>query len=234
MRLRGSIREWCVAAAALALGCQPNIGDACKIHTDCSPTGNRICEPNLPGGYCTVFNCEPGSCPPEGVCIAYGVAPSNKRECAVQQVQRLERTFCMARCSGQSDCRGGYECIDLAAYSSPEVANATGQMNPWNAAVVDTDRGTKICTVPLSDAARLGTVGALASASSEVCMPPPLGDASFPPVPPAPGTDGGSGDSGSPGVTPGPDAARGRDAAPGASDAAPRLDAAAPDARGAP
>jgi hypothetical protein len=208
MRLPGSIKQWCFAAAALAFGCQPDIGDSCKIHTDCSVTGTRICEPNLPGGYCTIFNCEPGKCPDEAVCVAYGVGPSGKRECASPQIQRRERTFCMARCSEQSDCRSGYECIDLTAYGDPN--DPDDHTNPWNAAVVDLDRGTKICSVPLTPAARDATTTALHNASSEVCVPPL--HASFPPVPEA-----GAGGSG--GV---PDASR------------PPPDAVAPDARGAP
>ena len=214
------MRRWCFAAAALALGCQPNIGDPCKLHTDCSAQGTRICEPNLPGGYCTIFNCEPGKCPDDAVCVAYGVAPSSKRECAVQQIQRLERSFCMAKCSKQSDCRSGYECVDLYAYNNPNDPSPTDQPNPWNAAVLDTDRGTKICTVPLSQAAKLATVQSLANSSAEVCLPPP--DASFPPVPPP--SDAGK--------APGPDGAR--DAAPDVSSPGPSVDAAVPDARGTP
>jgi hypothetical protein len=176
MRFPGSIYQWSAGLAALALGCQPNIGDSCKLHTDCSATGNRLCEPNLPGGYCTIFNCEPDSCPSEAACVAFGVAPSAKSECAVTQQQRLERTYCMARCSRDSSCRSGYACVDL---------QSAGGENAWNAIVIDPDRGTKVCTVPVSGAAQIATMTAIDGASSEVCEPPR--DASFPPVPDAGG-----------------------------------------------
>src|ERR1700742_4287558 len=123
MRLVGFPRDYLFALVLLLGGCQPNIGDACTQHTDCSATGNRLCEPNLPGGYCTIFNCEPHSCPDEAACVAYGVAPSVNRLCAVQQEQRLERTFCMRRCSGDGDCRAGYACVDLSPPADPTKPN---------------------------------------------------------------------------------------------------------------
>ncbi len=184
MRLQGSFPAFCFAAALLAFGCTPNIGDSCKLHTDCDATGGRLCETNLPGGYCTIFNCEQYSCPSEAACVAFGPAPSTKAECAVTQQQRLERTFCMARCSSDSSCRSGYACVDL-----------TGGDNIWGAAVVDTDRGTKVCTLKVSAGAKSSTLGALMSASDEVCSPPL--DASFPPVPPVPGLEAGAADASS-------------------------------------
>jgi hypothetical protein len=176
MRLAGSFVRWSIATSlsALAFGCTPNIGDSCKLHTDCSATGDRLCEPNLPGGYCTIFNCEPDSCPSEAACVAFGVAPSAKPECAITQQQRLERTYCMARCSRDSSCRSGYACVDLASSGGAQV---------WNAAVIDPDRGTKVCTVPVSGAAQIATMTALDNSQDQVCAPP--FDASFPPVPDA-------------------------------------------------
>jgi hypothetical protein len=209
IRLPGSLRDWSFAVVAFLAGCQPNIGDACTQHTDCSATGNRLCEPNLPGGYCTIFNCEPGGCPSEAACVAYGIAPSVKPECAVQQNQRLERTFCMARCSGNSDCRSGYACVNLA---NPDEAQNIG------AAVIDTDRGTRVCTVPLSGGAETASTKSLTSASPEVCSPP---DASFPRVPTL--TDGGV--SGASDGALHPDAGR---------DASVKIDAGTPDAAKSP
>jgi hypothetical protein len=210
IRLPGSLRTWSFAVVAFLCGCQPNIGDACTQHTDCSATGNRLCEPNLPGGYCTVFNCEPGGCPGEAACVAYGIAPSVKPECAVQQSQRLERTFCMKRCSTDADCRGGYACVNL----DPDPNNRDQKDKDATyigAAVIDTDRGTRVCTVPLSDPAQLATATELGDNSAQVCSPP---DASFESRPAR--YDGG--------VAPKSDAGPRTDAAP--SDAAPRTDAA--------
>jgi hypothetical protein len=169
-----------LAFAALALAapalvaCQPNIGDDCTNHAECAYSGSRICEPNLPGGYCTIFNCEPGSCPDEAVCVAYNSVPSPRPECADPSDRRLQRTFCMKACSSRSDCRtdDGYDCVDL---SDPK-------QNPWDAVVVE--RGSysrKICTVPLSG--DFSPVTGETSAAG-VCSPSTQTDASFPTPPP--------------------------------------------------
>jgi len=217
MRPPGSIHEWSFVASVLAFGCTPSIGDACRLHTDCSATGDRICEPNLPGGYCTIFNCEPDKCPDDAACVAFGAALSTKAECANQQSQRLERTFCMKTCSSNGDCRGGYACVALG--------NPTDHTNnPWGATVLDPDRGTKICMYPLSSKAINETKISLEAGSPQVCEPePPL-----PPLPDAtpPRTDG----------APAPrDAGRRTDAArPDGSLGTPDAGLGAPDARGMP
>ncbi|HVW26120.1 MAG TPA: hypothetical protein VHC69_12175 [Polyangiaceae bacterium] len=220
MRLPGSFTTWSIAVSLFAFACTPSIGDSCKLHTDCSATGDRLCEPTLPNGYCTIANCEPDSCPSEAACVAFGVAPSVQPECRFEQQQRLERTYCMARCSSDSGCRSGYSCVDLLTSD-----------NIWGAAVVDAnnDRGTKICTVRPSSAAETATNGFLASSSDQVCSPP---DASFPPPPDAAGAF-------MPGAVSGEaDASASKDgAAVSSSDArAPASDAArsAPDAQGGP
>jgi hypothetical protein len=135
-----------LSLSALA-GCAPKIGDACSVSTDCSATGGRLCDSTQPGGYCTLFNCEPGSCPSEAICVAFKAHPSQAAACADPQGSaRLERTFCMAKCSKNSDCRAGYACIDM------NVRN-----NPFGAVVVEhgADKGKvdgRVCAVPLSGA----------------------------------------------------------------------------------
>ncbi len=90
-----------LAAAALLVGCRPEVGDSCKISTDCSITGDRLCDTSQPGGYCTIFNCEAGSCPDEAICVEFhGTA------------ERFARRFCVRYCEGASDCRAGYVCVD--------------------------------------------------------------------------------------------------------------------------
>lgn len=133
-------------ALALALGaCAPKIGDACTTSSDCSTAGDRLCDPTEPGGYCTIFNCEPDSCPSDSVCIAFQAKPSLASACAdPQEASRFRRTFCMARCSSNGDCRSGYECADLNDADHP------GAPNPWGAIVADTGRGNKACVVPFS------------------------------------------------------------------------------------
>lgn len=68
-------------AQVVALGaCQRKIGSACRVSTDCSFRGERICDlsylvdgngnPDPNGkGECTIEGCTPGSCPKEGACI---------------------------------------------------------------------------------------------------------------------------------------------------------------------
>ena len=48
-----------VATASVLAGCSAEIGDDCSNSTDCSSTGDRLCDTTQPGGYCTLFNCEP-------------------------------------------------------------------------------------------------------------------------------------------------------------------------------
>jgi hypothetical protein len=103
-----------VAFAALTIGCGPKIGDACSSFTDCSQQGDRLCDTTQPGGYCTVFNCEPGSCT-DSLCVAFdtevdpacGVTDDARR-------RRFQRTFCVLGCESDSDCRAEYACISPA------------------------------------------------------------------------------------------------------------------------
>lgn len=139
-----------LALAAVAVGCKPKIGDSCSISTDCSINGDRLCDTTQPGGYCTMFNCEPGTCPiDEAVCVAfYDTICQDPRA-----TPRFERTFCMARCDDDSDCRGGYACIDMGAN------------------VIDLNPPTrKVCMVPPAPPTA-GDAGA-SEAGSSVCGPP--------------------------------------------------------------
>lgn len=131
----------CLALVAVGVGCKPQIGDDCKLSRDCSAAGDRLCDITAPGGYCTVFNCEPNSCPDgESLCVQFGAVRSPA--CASQALAApspYARTFCMATCDDASDCRSGYECKDL---SDPT--------NPWGAVLIDTNRGNKACVVPFT------------------------------------------------------------------------------------
>lgn len=101
-----------LAIALFAAGCLPKIGDKCTSSLDCSQTGQRLCDTTQPDGYCTVFNCEPDSCPDTAACVAFnntidpacGSSTDGSRP-------RFERTFCVAPCKEDSDCRIGYECV---------------------------------------------------------------------------------------------------------------------------
>ena len=81
------------------MGCQDRIGDACGSSTDCSVTGDRQCDLSQPGGYCTVFACDPDTCP-EGVCVEWRFNPS-----------RTAETWCMKTCNVDGDCRVEYWCV---------------------------------------------------------------------------------------------------------------------------
>jgi hypothetical protein len=170
MRLPRCSPKWLLPLVLVMLGCQPEIGDACNLHTDCSSSGDRLCDPTMKGGYCTIFNCEPGGCPEEAVCVAYQTVASTEAECRdPASGARLVRTFCMRSCSSDGDCRSGYSCIDLS------------DGNPWGAEVVETgSRTRKICTIPASIPTDPAEPGDPDRRETEVCNPPQ--DASFPPV----------------------------------------------------
>lgn len=85
---------------AVAPACKKVIGDSCSTSTDCSLQGDRVCDTTQVSGYCTVANCDPGTCPDEAVCVAYNA-----------QARRLTRRFCMASCDTDDDCRDEYRCV---------------------------------------------------------------------------------------------------------------------------
>jgi hypothetical protein len=140
-RMLSRIGTALVALAALAaLSCKPQIGDECQISTDCSAAGDRLCDISAPNGYCTIFNCEPGSCPEdESLCLQFGWRRSSAPECAADPAPSpYARSFCMASCESDDDCRADYECADL---SDPD--------NAWGALVIDRGRGSRACLVPV-------------------------------------------------------------------------------------
>jgi len=138
----------CVAAAALALGCTPKIGDDCTVSTNCSTAGDRLCDITQPGGYCTVFNCEPGSCPADSVCVNFGTSLSPVAGCAPSQGNSpYQRSFCMATCGSDGDCRADYKCL------KPTELNAVS---------AEHSNDSRVCAVP-PKAAPTGT-------SNQVCL----------------------------------------------------------------
>lgn len=124
-----------------ALGCQPRVGDDCVRNQDCSGETQRLCDTSQPGGYCTLANCTPTSCPEsESICVAFNSSRSTAPGCENPgRASPYVKNFCMLICSGDEDCRAGYACIDV------------GVENPWGAAVIQRDPGTtKICAFPAS------------------------------------------------------------------------------------
>lgn len=158
MIARALVQAAVLAIAALAIGCTPKIGDDCSSSADCSVQGDRLCDTTQPGGYCTIFNCEPGTCPEdEAVCVAF-----NDSVCDDPlRTPRFRRTFCMKRCDDDGDCRNGYACVDMGD------------------AVVDIDPPTrKVCVV------RPAPTEEPDGAGRGVCAPP--GDVEFPEPEPIP------------------------------------------------
>ena len=167
-RLRRRIAAFCRALPLALLGavaCAPRIGDKCSLSTDCSANGDRLCDTTQPGGYCTIFNCEPDGCPEEAVCVVF-----NEGTCpGVAQDVRFQRTFCMDLCRSSNDCRSGYTCLDTTNDPDTKVVD----LNPAR---------RTICTVtpapkPATDAG-----------PPALCYPP---DASFPPPTTSGGQDSG-------------------------------------------
>jgi len=120
-----------VALAAGSGACGKEIGDACTLSTDCSPNGDRLCDPesSSPGGYCTVQGCDFSTCPDEAACIRFfpgtftNLPCSSAAECSLDELcsvagqcvpRASEIRYCMKKCESSGDCRDGYECRDLA------------------------------------------------------------------------------------------------------------------------
>ena len=176
-----------LAVLATAVGCKPEIGDECQISTDCSAAGDRLCDITAPGGYCTVFNCEPGACPEdESLCVQFGGQRSPIANCEDwQSPSPYQRTFCMATCESDSDCRGGYECEDL---SDPQ--------NGWGALLIDRDRGNRACMVPLQAKTVVEGAEGAGGAFGDVCDAELPGPASQPAEQPAASAGAGQGGAG--------------------------------------
>ncbi len=157
--VRSSGWSWLLAGAlALAAACTPEIGDTCRVSTDCSIQGDRLCDTSQPGGYCTQLNCRGNKCVDEAACVLFNSAVPG---CGYDDRSgpfgsRVARSFCMARCETTSDCRSGYVCADPRSY-------------PWNAVILDDDQGKRACLAIPLEGQDGGTVGPAPSA--QVCGP---------------------------------------------------------------
>lgn len=142
-----------LACSLPTAACQPEIGDSCASSLDCSAEGDRLCDTAQQGGYCTIFACEPGSCPAdEAICVAFASSLSTVAGCKTATGSPYQRTFCMASCESDGDCRPEYRCQDM---SDPD--------NPFGAVVVEEGPvNPKVCLLPFEGAEVEGT-------SSEVC-----------------------------------------------------------------
>jgi hypothetical protein len=150
------MRAW-IAPVVLLSACGSEIGDECVINVDCSPDGDRLCDSNMPGGYCTIAGCDEGTCPEEAVCIRFFPVSSLWRTCeagcTVDDVclsdgfcapRRQETRYCMRACARDYQCRGGYVCRETG------MAGAELAQSPDDPAAFDPDRVGRFCGPPLN------------------------------------------------------------------------------------
>jgi hypothetical protein len=123
-----------LAGGALLLGCTPKIGDHCTLNTDCGSSGSLVCDNSLPNGYCTEFNCTPDICANSAACVALATAPPGCPYDDYHAPSRTTRTFCLAQCHQDSDCRqnDGYSCQDP-------------RQPPYNGAIIDDVQSQRVC-----------------------------------------------------------------------------------------
>jgi len=125
-----------MALAMAAGGCSSEIGDECATALDCSTLGDRLCDRTQPDGYCTIFNCEPDTCPDEAVCVAF----KTDLDPACLHLDdgrfgRFGRTFCMRVCEAADDCRAGYVCGQPRDHDARVVDAETDTDNPQDTSV---------------------------------------------------------------------------------------------------
>ena len=113
----------------LGVACQPSIGDACVLSTDCSQRGDRLCDTSQVAGYCTIFNCVGNGCPDEGSCVVFG---GQVPGCLYsdRSIARTARSFCLKTCLLDKDCRGGYVCRDPRGPSLQGIILDDNQSRP--------------------------------------------------------------------------------------------------------
>ena len=175
------------AFACFFAGCAPKIGDACVLSTDCALDGTRQCDTSQPNGYCTIFDCSPNSCPDYAACVLFEPAVPG---CSYTDrgVGRTSRSFCMAGCKSNGDCRDGFICVDP-------------RKPPWSALILDDNQGQTVCVVnPNASVEEAGAITSSPDAEAPVCQAAPDIDAALPPLadsgPPPAGDAGDAGDAG--------------------------------------
>jgi hypothetical protein len=133
-----------VALVALCGACRPEIGDPCRRAIDCSARGDRQCDLSNTSrdprgqGECILEGCSRDSCPKEAVCVKVysskflSVACDPQREdievgvddCDPNEICLPEglcadeitaRTSCRRECKRESECRSGYDCVEIGS-----------------------------------------------------------------------------------------------------------------------
>jgi len=149
-----------VLLIAVLGACGKEIGDSCVFSSDCSPNGDRLCDPDpvSPGGYCTVLGCDYSTCPEEAVCIQFFTgffankpctAATAATACTLDELCAIngfcvprssEVRYCMRKCGSNGDCRDGYECRDF-----DQMIAHGGQPVLAPGVTVDADHAPKFC-----------------------------------------------------------------------------------------
>jgi hypothetical protein len=132
--MKARVVIWIVVAASALTACGKDIGDACIIDSDCDPNGGRACDTSMREGYCTIIGCDYDTCPEEAACIRFFSGGFDNKicdpsdafqgadQCDLDELCGLdghcvsrssEVRYCMKTCSGDADCRDGYECRDI-------------------------------------------------------------------------------------------------------------------------
>ena len=114
-----------IAICIGAPGCGHEIGDSCSISSDCSSSGDRLCDIASTNGYCTIPGCDFDTCPEEATCVRFfsvgdtNIPCESNDECLAEELCTLggfcvprsaEVRFCMRKCGSDGDCRDNYEC----------------------------------------------------------------------------------------------------------------------------
>lgn len=144
----------------IGVSCTPEIGDKCIVSTDCSVQGDRLCDVSQPGGYCTQLNCRGNDCFNEAACVLFNsaVPGCGYNDRAGGYGSRVARSFCMAMCVSDTDCRSDYVCADPRSY-------------PWGAVILDDIQTKRGCLPkPLQGQDAGPDSGALFSNESPVCQ----------------------------------------------------------------
>jgi hypothetical protein len=161
------------------LGCQPSIGDHCIQSTDCSATGERLCDTSQPNGYCTIFNCQPNRCPSGSGCVETNSSIFGCDYDDRHAPSRLSRQLCLKTCQNDTDCRlgEGYACIVPQQYGVLVLDNTQTEkvclpLTTYNVGDAASDGQAPVCSVSGPDAeafdASPGYQGDAASAADVV------------------------------------------------------------------
>lgn len=161
-----SHRAFALVVPLALLGCQPDIGDECSTALDCSTIGDRLCDNSQPNGYCTIFNCEPDTCPDEAACVAFQQALDPACGAVDDgRYGRFARSFCMFVCDDDDDCRSGYQCVAPRERRASVVDFETDTDDPQD---------TRVCLVIGSIPSLPGEEPGTCSPSDPGTLPPPF------------------------------------------------------------